>query len=225
MNSADIPQPPSPVGGVTPWPSLKVASQRSATALIVTALLSGVLVMSLAISRSRSIELSPVEPAIRYREPTRSEIQSLTESQQLALIQMSRTTRALAIWSEMRKRYEAPPFTPATFRQLAQMGYAERPADQRYHRLTVKGFRAADLACDILQSDHKIHVGFLLGSLKASTTVKCTCGWGCSVARGRDMPVKASRAISTHLRTIEQMNGLRNALDANGNIDAALTKT
>jgi len=213
-----------PAGGVPPRPSSVLASRRSAVALVVTALVSGVLVMSLAIAKSRSVESSPVAPATSYRAPERSEIQSLTESQRLALIQMSRTTRAIAIWGELRKRYDAPPFTPATFRELARLRFAEKPDGQRYHRLTVSGFRASDLACDILQDEHKIHVGYLAGSIKASTTVRCTCGWGCSVARGSNMPIKVARAMSTHLRTVEQMNDLRDALDANGNAAPKLQK-
>lgn len=173
--------------------------------------------MSMAIAKSRGVESSPVALDVGYRAPTRSEIEALSEEQRLALIQMSRTTRAIAIWGELRKHYEAPPFTPSTFRQLAQLRYAERPDGEKYHRLTAQGFRAADLACDVLQANHKIHVGYLAGSIKASTTVRCTCGWGCSVARGRDMSIKAARAISTHLRTVEGVNGICEALDPNGN--------
>jgi hypothetical protein len=155
---------------------------------------------------------APLVPAIEYEPPGEAEIEPLSTQQKLALLQMSRRISHQAIWRAMKEKYEAAPFTISTFRQLRELGLAELLDGQKYHSLTTSGAQLCDLIGRQLVRDHKIHTAWIGGHVAASTTLFCTCGWSCGLRRGDNMQLKAARAMSTHLRTVEAMDGLKTAL-------------
>ena len=154
--------------------------------------------------------LPPSQP--EYKIPDASEIEHLSTQQKLALLQMSRRVSHQAIWRAMREKFEAPPFTRSTFAQLREIGLAEMLDGQKYHSLTDNGARLCDLIGRQLVSEHKIHSPWIGGNDGAHVSLHCTFGWSCAMVRGTGMQLKAARAMSTHLRTIEAMNGLKMAL-------------
>lgn len=158
----------------------------------------------------------PLPPRPEYQLPAEIDIEPLSTQQKLALLQMSVRVSHQAIWREMKKKYEAPPFTLSTFKQLRQLRLAEILPDQHYHSLTTQGAQLCDLIGRQLVRDHNIHSPWIGGNDGALATLRCTCGWSCSMRRGTGMQVKASNAHSQHLRTVNAMDGLRTALAPRG---------
>jgi hypothetical protein len=160
--------------------------------------------------QARSVAAPAMAP--EYKLAAESEIDQLSTQQKLALLQMSRRISHQAIWRAMRQKFDAPPFTLGTFRQLRDLGLAELLDGQKYHSLTMEGARLCDLIGRQLVAEHHIHSPWLGGNSGANASLYCTCGWSASLRRGDHMQLKAARAFSTHLRTIEAMNGLTAAL-------------
>lgn len=151
-------------------------------------------------------------PAIEYQLPAEADIEPLSTQQKLALLQMSKRISHQAIWRAMKEKYEAPPFTLSTFRQLRELKLAELLEGQKYHSLTTSGAQLCDLIGRQLVRDHKIHSPWIGGDDGAYTNVHCTCGWSCSISRGHQTQAKAASSFGTHLRTVEAMDGLKTAL-------------
>ena len=157
-------------------------------------------------------ERAPLAPAIKYKPADEATVAPLDLPQKLALLQMSRRHSNQAIWFEIKKTYEAPPFTLATFRALRELKLCELLPGQRFHSLTTSGAQCADLIGRQLQRQHDIHAAWLGGHEGPLTTLHCTCGWSCGLRRGDGMQLKAARSMTTHLRTVEAMDGLKTML-------------
>jgi hypothetical protein len=155
--------------------------------------------------------LAPL-PVKTYTETTREEIEPLSLGQKLALLSLSRTTRAQALWHALRRQYSAPPFTGSTFAELRELKFVEKPEGEKWHRLTTSGFRAADFAAELIQAEHKIHEAFLLGTHGVMRTLACTCGWKIGVRRGENMQRNASSQHLRHVLTASAVDNLATAL-------------
>ena len=160
-------------------------------------------------------------PRAEYQPPSETDIADLSTQQKLALLQMSRRISHQAIWRAMKEKFEASPFDRSTFRQLRELGLAELLDGQKYHSLTTTGAQLCDLIGRKLVRDHKIHTPWIGGNHGATTSLYCTCGWSCGLRRGDGMQLKAARAMSTHLRTVEGLDGLRTALAPRASHDRA----
>lgn len=144
---------------------------------------------------ARRIAETPIEP-ITAKKIT---LEDLTEPEMLAMMQMSRMTREQAIWFKLKQTYSVPPFTRSTFAMLREKGLARIPEGKVYHALTWDGDCLAHDVADHLQKKHKVHQAYLLGRVRATVTLKCTCNWGCGIRAGDNMQAKADRAFSKHL--------------------------
>jgi hypothetical protein len=224
MNSARAHYPlPQPMcGRIAPWPSSSPSNRRSATAqfYVCVTLVFGVFAMSIAIAKAWTWtplpERTQLAPRVEYQPPAEADIEQLSTQQKLALLQMSRRISHQTIWRAVKEKYDEAPFDRSAFRQLRERGLAELLDDQKYHSLTTSGAQFCDLIGRQLVRDHKIHVPWIGGNVGASTSLHCTCGWSCGLRLGDNMQLKATRAMSTHLRTVEAMDGLRTALESRG---------
>ena len=137
---------------------------------------------------------------------------SLDEGQMFAMMNMSGEYRHQAIWHYARQNiFELPPFTFGTFAELAERGYAEKPEGSRYHRLTQSASALAGAVADDLVQRHKIHAPILVhsrGEITKHVTFRCTCGYSCALTAGSNMQLKAGRAFSSHLRSVNAVSQL-----------------
>lgn len=144
--------------------------------------------------------------------PVDVELAKYSTQQKLALLQMSSRISHQAIWREMRTKFEAPPFTLSTFRQLADLGVAEKLEGQKYHSLNLEGSRLCDLIGRALVKEHNIHTPWIGGNDGAYTSVHCTCLWSASIRRGVHTQANAMRAFGTHFNTVNAVAELGKAL-------------
>lgn len=146
---------------------------------------------------------TPIEPVTAKK----ITLEDLTEPEMLAMMQMSRATREQAIWFRLKQNYSVPPFTRSTFALLRDKGLARIPEGKVYHALTWDGDCLAHDVADHLQRKHNVHQPYLLGRVRATVTLKCTCNWGCGIRAGDNMQAKADRAFTGHLtRLVEQQH-------------------
>lgn len=139
----------------------------------------------------------------------------LSEPQMFAMMNMSAEHRQQAIWHYARQNiFELPPFTLSTFRELSERGLAEKPEGSKYHRLTPAASPLAAAVADELVRRYKIHAPILVHTRERTHTItfRCTCGWSCGLTAGRNMQVKASRAFTSHLASINAIARLETAL-------------
>ncbi len=166
------------------------------------------------------------QPAIRAIEPQEIEHQrpvdrallegaALTEGEMFAMMNMSADHRQQAIWHYGRQNiFEVPPFTLGTFADLRERGFAEKPEGSRYHRLTTNASALAAVIADELVRRHKIHAPVLVhakGNFSKQVTFRCTCKWSCSISTW-NLQANASRAFTSHLRSINAVAALEQAI-------------
>jgi hypothetical protein len=140
----------------------------------------------------------------------------LSEPQMFAMMNMSESHRHQAIWHHARLNiFELPPFTLSTFRELADKGYAHKPEDSRYHKLTLAASSLADATADELVARHKIHAPILVhtrGLRAKQINFRCTCKWSCGLTAGDNMQAKANRAFTSHLRSVNTLNDIADSI-------------
>ena len=135
----------------------------------------------------------------------------LSEPQMFAMMNASAEHRHQAIWHHARQNiFELPPFTLSTFRELSERGFVEKPDGSKYHRLSTTCGELANAVADELVRRYKIHASILVHTRERTSTVtlRCTCGWSCSLVAGHNMQLKASRAFASHLRSINAVERL-----------------
>ncbi len=157
-------------------------------------------------------------PIALLAKPKLPAISDLTFGQQMAMLSMSgrHNLRNQAIYRALREEESVPPFTLVSFVELKDMGLAARNDGQRWHHLTSSGIQVCDDVATFLQRERNLHAPYLMGAVKASVTLKCTCLWSCSIRRGEHVQANAMRAFSTHMRTVEAMGDLKTALVPRG---------
>ncbi len=157
-------------------------------------------------------------PVALPAKPKLPAVSDLTFGQQMAMLSMSgrHNIRNQAIYRALREEDSVPPFTLAAFVELKDMGLAARNEGQRWHHLTSAGMQVCDDVASFLQREHNLHAPYLMGAVKASLTLKCTCLWSCSIRRGDHVQANAMRAFSTHMRTVEAVGDLKTALVPRG---------
>lgn len=151
---------------------------------------------------STSVPVHRIEPAPVVSDAARIAA-NLSTQQKLALLQMSKRIPNQMIWRKMRERFDAPPFTLSTFRQLRNDGLAELLPDSHYHSLTMLGAQVCDLVGRNLVREENIHASWMGSNMGGIATVNCTCGWSAGVPRGTQTQMKAMRAFSHHMASIE----------------------
>lgn len=153
------------------------------------------------IDRVSPASAPPVAP-VSVPDAGEPEVSELGLAEKLALLQMSSRVSVQAVYFALRERESLPPFSLSTFARLRELGLCERKPGQRFHSLTGDGAFTADLIARAMVRDREIHSAWIGGSVGATTTLHCTCGWSCGLARGTGMQLKAARAHSYHLATL-----------------------
>jgi hypothetical protein len=155
--------------------------------------------------------LPPLPERAEYQPPVLN-AEDFSEAQMLAVMSMSHVTRHQAIWHALRLSHEVPPFTLSTFIDLRDRGLAFKPEGLRFHALTTKADRLADQIAVHLQRKHDVHQSYMGSRIGPSTTLHCTCGWGCGLRRGDHIAKQATFAMGRHITSVKTARELETAL-------------
>lgn len=136
----------------------------------------------------------------------------LTDAEMFAMMAMSDDYRHKALWQHARLNlFAIPPFTYGTFVALRERRFAYQPEGSRFHRLAPEASPLANAVADDLVQRHKIHAPILVhtrGEIAKHVTFRCTCGYSCALTAGSNMQLKAGRAFSSHLRSVNAVDQL-----------------